>query len=43
VVLRGTCTDARGLADVELMVGARRSTMDQLAAETLQSDKVLLL
>jgi uncharacterized protein involved in oxidation of intracellular sulfur len=33
--------DARSLADAELMVGAKRSTMDELAALTLESDKVL--
>jgi uncharacterized protein involved in oxidation of intracellular sulfur len=34
--------DARGLADSELMEGARRSTMDELAAVTLAADKVLV-
>src|SRR3990172_3093729 len=32
VLLCGTCMDARGLTDSELMEGARRSTMDELAA-----------
>ena len=41
VLLCGACMDARGLADAELMVGAKRSTMDELAALTLESDKVL--
>lgn len=41
VLLCGTCMDARGLADAELMAGARRSTMDELAALTLESDKVM--
>jgi uncharacterized protein involved in oxidation of intracellular sulfur len=42
VLLCGTCMDARGLTDAELMDGARRSTMDELAAATLEADKVLL-
>lgn len=42
VLLCGTCMDARGLTDAELMAGARRSTMDELAAATLEADKVLV-
>ena len=42
VLLCGTCMDARGITDAEIMSGARRSTMDELAAETLASDKVLV-
>ena len=42
VLLCGTCMDARGLADAEMMAGARRSTMDELAAGTLAADKVLV-
>jgi uncharacterized protein involved in oxidation of intracellular sulfur len=42
VLLCGTCMDARGLTDTELMEGARRSTMDELANETVQADKVLV-
>ena len=42
VLLCGACMDARGLPDAELMEGARRSTMDELAAETLAADKVLV-
>jgi uncharacterized protein involved in oxidation of intracellular sulfur len=34
--------DARGLTDAELMEGARRSTMDELASETEKADKVLV-
>jgi uncharacterized protein involved in oxidation of intracellular sulfur len=34
--------DARGLTDSELMEGARRSTMDELAAATIEADKVLV-
>jgi len=42
VLLCSTCMDARGLADVELMAEARRSTMEELAALTLDSDKVMV-
>jgi len=38
----GTCMDARGLADEELLEGARRSTMDELTDWTLWADKVLV-
>jgi uncharacterized protein involved in oxidation of intracellular sulfur len=42
VLLCGTCMDARGLDEAALMVGARRSTMDELAAATIEADKVLV-
>lgn len=42
VLLCGTCMDARGLTDGEMMEGARRSTMDELAASTIAADKVLV-
>jgi uncharacterized protein involved in oxidation of intracellular sulfur len=42
VLLCGTCMDARGLADEDLVPGARRSTMEELAALTLEADKVLV-
>jgi uncharacterized protein involved in oxidation of intracellular sulfur len=42
VLLCGTCLDARGIADAELIGGARRSTMDELAAATRNADKVLV-
>jgi uncharacterized protein involved in oxidation of intracellular sulfur len=42
VLLCGTCMDARGLTDSELMEGARRSIMDELAAATIEADKVLV-
>ncbi len=42
VLLCGTCMDARGLTDGEMVAGARRSTMDELAAATLEADKVLV-
>ena len=42
VLLCGTCLDARGISDTEIMAGAQRSTMDELAAETIAADKVLV-
>ena len=41
VLLCGTCMDARGLGEAELTSGARRSSMDELTASTLDADKVL--
>lgn len=42
VLLCGTCMDARGMVETDVMDGARRSTMDELAAATLAADKVLI-
>jgi uncharacterized protein involved in oxidation of intracellular sulfur len=42
VLLCGTCMDARGLAASEMIEGAKRSNMDELAATTLAADKVLV-
>jgi uncharacterized protein involved in oxidation of intracellular sulfur len=42
VGLCGTCMDARGLRDDELIEGARRSTLAQLADWTTEADKVLV-
>jgi uncharacterized protein involved in oxidation of intracellular sulfur len=42
VLLCGTCLDARGITEAEIMEGARRSTMDELAAATIAADKVLV-
>lgn len=42
ILLCGTCMDARGLADNEIMAGARRSSMAELATATLAADKVLV-
>lgn len=43
LLLCGTCLDARGLTEPEFLIdGARRSSMDELAAATLQADKVLV-
>jgi uncharacterized protein involved in oxidation of intracellular sulfur len=37
----GTCLDARGLAKEHLIAEAARSTMDELAAWTVEADQVL--
>ena len=42
VLLCGTCMDARGMAEAELMDGAHRSSMDELAHATAEADKVLV-
>ncbi|MFA7666778.1 MAG: DsrE family protein [Burkholderiaceae bacterium] len=42
LLLCSTCLDARGIQDTEVMPGARRSTMDELAAVTAAADKVLV-
>jgi uncharacterized protein involved in oxidation of intracellular sulfur len=42
VLLCGTCMDARGIGDTDLLEGARRSTMDELAITTVEADKVLI-
>ena len=42
VLLCGTCMDARGISDGEIMEGAHRSTMDELGGATLAADKVLV-
>ncbi len=42
VVLCGTCMDARGIGEDELVPGATRGTMPQLADLTLAADKVLV-
>ena len=38
----GTCLDARGVAEGELVEGAARGTMDQLTEWTAWADKVLV-
>jgi uncharacterized protein involved in oxidation of intracellular sulfur len=42
VLLCGTCMDARGMTDDDLMDGASRGTMSELASETAAADKVLV-
>lgn len=41
ILLCGACMDARGLAENEMMEGARRSSMDELAEAAIAADKVL--
>jgi len=40
--LCGTCMDARGLRDDDLIEGAKRGTLAQLADWTAEADKVLV-
>ena len=42
LLLCGTCMDARGMTEAELVEGAQRSTMDALAKATVEADKVLV-
>jgi uncharacterized protein involved in oxidation of intracellular sulfur len=42
VALCGTCMDARGLREDEVIEGARRSTLAQLADWTTEADTVLV-
>ena len=42
VLLCGTCMDARGLPEEQMMQGASRSTMDALAEATVTADRVLV-
>lgn len=42
VLMCGTCMDARGLTTEDVLEGAARSTMDELAEATLAADKVLV-
>ncbi|MFP4149593.1 MAG: DsrE/DsrF/TusD sulfur relay family protein [Nitriliruptoraceae bacterium] len=37
----GTCLDARGLSDDQLVEGAERSTMEELADWTLEADRIV--
>lgn len=42
VLLCGSCMHARGIGDTEIIEGAHRSTMDELAQATLRADKLLV-
>ncbi|MEW6629502.1 MAG: DsrE family protein [Pseudomonadota bacterium] len=42
ILLCGTCLDARGLTEADIMAGTKRSTMNELAATTIAADKVLV-
>lgn len=38
----GTCTDARGMAEAEILEGVKRSSLNQLADWTIEADKVIV-
>ena len=42
VLLCGTCMDARGISEDEVLDGASRSTMDELAEMTATAERVLI-
>lgn len=42
VLMCGTCMDARGITDDEVIEDAQRSTMTALAEHTVEADKVLV-
>ncbi|MEN8131527.1 MAG: DsrE family protein [Pseudomonadota bacterium] len=42
VLLCGTCMDARGFTDDDIVQDAQRSTMQELAQRTLAADKMLV-
>lgn len=42
VLLCGTCMDARGFTEGDLLEGASRSTMEELTTATLEADKTLV-
>ena len=41
ILLCGTCMDARGMSDADIVDGAHRSNMDELATATLNADTVI--
>ena len=42
ILLCGTCMDARGISDEDIVDGGKRSSMPELAERTLAADKVLV-
>ena len=42
ILLCGSCMDARGLGEGEILEGGRRSSMEELTAAVLAADKVLV-
>lgn len=42
VGLCGSCIDARGIGEAELLEGAHRSSMEELTTWTLEADKLLV-
>lgn len=41
VALCGTCMDARGMTETDMLDGAKRSTLGELAEWTIEAEKVL--
>jgi uncharacterized protein involved in oxidation of intracellular sulfur len=41
VLLCGSCMDARGIKEAELVEGCRRSNLDRLTELTVEADKIL--
>jgi uncharacterized protein involved in oxidation of intracellular sulfur len=42
VMLCGSCMDARGIKDAEVVDGAKRSTLDELGQLSLAADKIVV-
>jgi uncharacterized protein involved in oxidation of intracellular sulfur len=42
ILLCGTCMDARGVNDADIVAGAQRSSMAELATMTASAEKVLV-
>jgi uncharacterized protein involved in oxidation of intracellular sulfur len=42
VLLCGSCMDARGIKETEIVEGSRRSTLDELTEKTASAGKVLV-
>ena len=42
VLLCGTCMDARGISEEEIIDGTQRSTMQELAQRTMAAERVLV-
>lgn len=42
VLLCGSCMDARGIKEAEVVEGSRRSTLDELTEKTTSAEKVLV-
>jgi uncharacterized protein involved in oxidation of intracellular sulfur len=42
VLLCGSCMDARGLKEAEIVEGAKRSTLDELTELSVSADKVIV-
>ena len=42
ILLCGTCMEARGISDTDIVAGARRSSMAELATTIISAEKVLV-